>query len=704
MKAIRRFMSVIPVALAAAALAGCGSDNSNSSSETNVKPVFVPGTITRTTYDGIANDLLTGGLGKTGLGAAVAPAFADASNPTAAELRTRAIYNNYRALVDATANGGYGSLYGPNVTSAGVVTSGEGKIAGDEYLAFSDDGTGAINVALMVQIPTTFNTADPCIITATSSGSRGVYGAIATAGEWGLKRGCAVAYTDKGTGNGGHDLAADAVYGLTGLRTTAASAGKNSGFTAALSAADLAAFNGAFPNRWAYKHAHSQQNPEKDWGNFTLQAIRFAFYVINDKFSADIGGGQKLVLIKPDNTLVIASSVSNGGGAALAAAELDTEGLIDGVAVAEPQVQMSLPSTVTIKRGATAVSASGKTLYDVFTLGNLYQPCAAYAAAAAGAPGLAFVSPAIAANRCAALAAGGLVTGATTADQANDALAKLLANGWENESTPLQASHYALATVAIAVTYANTYGKSSVKDNLCGFSFAATPAGVPAPLATASAVQLFASGNGIPPSGSVNIINNNSVGGAFLDSSSVSPSTGKQDFNIDGALCLRALLTGTGAQSTALNAGINQVKRTGNLHGKPAIIVHGRSDALVPVNHASRAYLALNRSVEAGSQLNYYEVTNAQHFDAFIGNAALPGFDTRFIPLHRYFIQAMDLMYARLKTGAALPASQVVRTSPRGGAPGAAPAITTANVPPISATPAAADAITYSSNVLSVPD
>mgnify|MGYP003349286586 CR=1 FL=1 len=35
--------------------------------------------------------------------------------------------------------------------------------------------------------------------TATSSGSRGVYGAIST-GEWGLKKGCAVAYTDKGTG------------------------------------------------------------------------------------------------------------------------------------------------------------------------------------------------------------------------------------------------------------------------------------------------------------------------------------------------------------------------------------------------------------------------------------------------------------------------------------------------------------------------
>jgi hydroxybutyrate-dimer hydrolase len=702
MKAIR-LMYLAPVAFACAALSGCGSD-SGDSIETIVKPSFVPGAITRTTYDGTSNDLLTGGLGKTGLGAAAAPAFADAANPTAAELRTRAIYNNYRALVDSTANGGYGSLYGPNVTAAGAVTTGEGRIAGDEYLAFSDDGTGAVNVALMVQIPSTFNTADPCIVTATSSGSRGIYGAIGTAGEWGLKRGCAVAYTDKGTGNGGHDLAADAVYGLTGLRTSAASAGRNSGFTAALSAADLAAFNGAFPNRWAYKHAHSQQNPEKDWGLYTLQAIQFAFYVINDRFSPDIGGGQKQALVTPANTLVIASSVSNGAGAALAAAELDADGLIDGIAVAEPQVQMNLPSTVTIRRGATAVSASGKTLYDVFTIGNLFQPCAAYAPAAAGAPGLAFVSATIAANRCAALAANGLITGTTTADQATDALAKLLAAGWENESTPLQASHYALATVAIAVTYANTYAKASVKDNLCGFSFAATPAGTPAPLATAAAVQLFASGNGIPPSGSVNIVNNNSVGGALVDGASVSPSTLKQDFNIDGALCLRSLLTGSGTQATATNAGINQVKRSGNLRGKPAIIVHGRSDALVPVNHASRAYLALNRSVEPASRLNYYEVTNAQHFDAFIGNAALPGFDTRFVPLHRYFIQAMDLMYAHLKTGAALPASQVVRTTPRGGTPGAAPAITAANVPAISAAPATADQITYASGVLTVPD
>jgi hydroxybutyrate-dimer hydrolase len=61
-------------------------------------------------------------------------------------------------------------------------------------------------------------------------------------------------------------------------------------------------------------------------------------------------------------------------------------------------------------------------------------------------------------------------------------------------------------------------------------------------------------------------------------------------------------------------------------------------------------------------------------------------------------------MWAKLKTGAALPPSQVVHTTPRGGTPGAAPAITLANVPPISATPAASSQITFSGNTLTIPD
>jgi hydroxybutyrate-dimer hydrolase len=64
----------------------------------------------------------------------------------------------------------------------------------------------------------------------------------------------------------------------------------------------------------------------------------------------------------------------------------------------------------------------------------------------------------------------------------------------------------------------------------------------------------------------------------------------------------------------------------------------------------------------------------------------------------------MDLMFAHLKNGTALPASQVVRTTPRSGTDGSAPPITAANVPPIAATPAAGDVISYSNSTLSVPD
>ena len=78
-------------------------------------------------------------------------------------------------------------------------------MAGTETLAILDDGSARQNVTLMAQVPASFDPQNPCIITATSSGSRGVYGAIST-GEWGLKRGCAVAYTDKGTGSAPADL------------------------------------------------------------------------------------------------------------------------------------------------------------------------------------------------------------------------------------------------------------------------------------------------------------------------------------------------------------------------------------------------------------------------------------------------------------------------------------------------------------------
>ena len=701
-----KITSMTAVAAAVLALGGCGGGNSGSGGSfeaKNVKPTYL-GTVVTANYDGNSDDLLTAGLGKTGLGGA-APVAANPLSPTGAELRKIAIFNNYRAILDISAAGGYGSLYGPNVDAKGVVTIGEGKIAGSEYIAYSDDGTGTQNITMMVQIPATFNPASACIVTAVSSGSRGVYGAIGSAGEWGLKNGCAVAYTDKGTGSGIHDLQNNTVSVQNGVRTDAAAAGKASIFTANMTSAELAAFNTATPNRFAVKHAHSQQNPEKDWGKFTLQSIEFAYFVLNEKYGAAASDGvSRLKSLVPANTIVIASSVSNGAGSALAAAEQDTQGLISGIAVAEPEVQLAPDSRLSVRRGANTLVGTGRSLYDYFSFANLMQPCAALVSPTTNV--FNSVNPLIAASRCAALQANGLVSGATTADQATSAMAALVAAGWQAESNDLQASHYSLATLSVGLTYANAYGRFSVKDNVCGYSFAAVGAAAPtlnAPVA-ASATALansFGTSNGVPPTIGISIVNNNSLGGPLLDAASLSAG-GVQDYNIAGALCLRELATGTSANAVRVRQGISEVTRTANLRGKPALIVQGRADTLLPVAFTGRPYFGMNKIVEgANSKLSYIEVTNAHHFDAFL---ALPGYANRLVPLHRYFIQAMDMMYANLKTGAALPASQVVRTVPRGLNGAAANPITAANVPPIQTVPAAADQITFANNVVTIAD
>ena len=702
---------LVPAALAAAVLAACGGSG-NEGPALNAKPGYL-GAVKETAYDGVSDDLLTAGLGASGLAAAAPPAYADPLKPTAAELRRAAIHANYRAMLDMTAAGGYGLLYGPNVDAQGKPTAGEGKVAGTEYIAFADDGTGRKNVTLMVQVPASFNPQKPCMITATASGSRGVYGGIST-GEWGLKRGCAVAYSDKGTGGAPHDLMNDTVPLIDGTRATATAAGKNAAFNAGLTATELAAFNTATPNRFAFKHAHSGQNAEKDWGTTTLQAVEFGYYVLNQRYGDTNAAGQRLKTLTPANTIVIASSISNGGGAAIAAAEQDTQGLISGVAVSEPALELPANPGVTVRRGTTEVAVTGKTLVDFTTYANLYQACASLAPSVSGSPFAAafaagFASPAlpIAPNRCAALRGAGLLTAGTTAAQAEEALQKLRDYGWEPESNDLHASLAAFEVApAVAVTFANSLSRSSVQDHLCGFSYAAAAAtGAVEPLAPAALAGMFATGNGVPPSGGIQLINNRGKLGPARDFLSVSES-GVPDWNTAGALCLRGLVTGTDAAARKLQAGLDETRRTGNLRGKPTVIVHGRADALLPVSHTSRPYAALNKKIEgAGSKLSYVEVTNAQHFDSFIGlPSVLPGYDTRYVPLHVYLNHALDAVYEHLANRKPLPASQVVRTVPRGGTPGSAPAIGAANVPPLATTPAAGNAIAITAGAIAIPD
>jgi hydroxybutyrate-dimer hydrolase len=722
MKASRALVGAAVVALTQIACGGGGTamtstemataqgSPASSAAAPNIAPPWL-GAISTKHYDGQSDDLLTAGLGATGL-AFLAPAPLPATNPpTAAELRRLAIYVNYRALVDTTAGGGYGTFYGPSVGAPpGAV---DGKIAGTEYIAFAALGNARENVTLMVQVPDSFDPAKACIVTGTSSGSRGLYGAIGTSGEWGLKHGCAVAYADKGSGLGVHDLQNDTVGLIDGTRTSATAAGANSNFTANITAQQRQDFLAATPNRIAVKHAHSEQNPQKDWGRDTLRAIEFAFYVLNETLGSALPSGKKSQVITPANAIVIASSVSNGAGAALAAAEEDKFGLIDGVAVSEPVIQVGPKTPPMIRRGTLTYTGGSRPLYDYFTYATLYQPCAALSPRAAGIAAGA-VNAVLAANRCASLAAKGLLASATLAERAEEALDKLLAYGWEPDTNVLQPSHYSFATPSIAMTYSNAHGRFSVLDNLCGLSFAftdpvATLPGTNPPVpnpnfgrviapSTAALATIFSTGNGVPPMAGINIVNNASVGGPILESISVSPSTGITDFNIDGALCQRELITGNSPNAQRVQLGVKELEKSGDLRGKPAIIVHGRADTLIPVNFNSRPYYAQNALAEKGaSRLRYIEVTNGQHFEAFL---PFPDYAARFIPLHVYFNRALDAMYAHLASGTPLPPSQVVRTTPRGSA---AISIAPANVPPFSANPGS-DAITFDGTTLTIPD
>src|SRR5690348_14904040 len=90
------------LALATTVLAACGGGHD----PTNDLPAGIT-QVGVTTYSATSvgagdtaatQDLLTGGIGRTGLGAAVAPAYANPASPTAAELRRNALYSNYRGI------------------------------------------------------------------------------------------------------------------------------------------------------------------------------------------------------------------------------------------------------------------------------------------------------------------------------------------------------------------------------------------------------------------------------------------------------------------------------------------------------------------------------------------------------------------------------------------------------------------------------
>ena len=633
-------------------------------------PGFVAGEV-RVRHYGPENDLLTAGLGWAGIASPIPPAVSNP--PTPDELRRLAIYNNMRGLISTSPTEGFGTIYGKH-----------GPVPGVEYMALvkGDDGDAA--AAVLVQIPDALNTERPCIVTAPSSGSRGLYGAISNA-EAAFEHGCVVAYTDKGTGIGFHDLTRDVVYDLVG-NARLAGAVDLPHFRAEDSRA-LRRFKAKYPHRIAIKHAHSQANPERDWGKFVLQSIRFAFWAINDH-----RGGARWT---PDNVLVVAAGVSNGGGAALLAAEQDESGLIDGIVVSEPQVQPARRKPFAIFDRGRLLLHHSRSLYDVTTFMDVYADCAGVNtnAVTPAPPGVA---------RCGALKDRGLLQADDLVGQVEEARDRVHAYGLLRDADKLLPSHASLHLWRIlAPVYGNAYARAAVEDHLCKMSFASTrlPDGTVVQWDEANLEKAFATLGGLPAGALANPTN-----GPFIVDDAMDPPKNEltsPDLNLDGALCWRALATGrkqptsrlpSRAEARAAARGIAEVRAGGDLDGRPAIILHGRKDALIAPNHSSRAYFGLNRMIEGQeSRARYIEVANGNHFDAFIPLYPLLGVaNETLVAMHGYFNQAIGTMIAHLDEGAPLPKSQVFAATQE-----------TCSVP---AEPAEEDRIRFVGRVLVIPE
>jgi hydroxybutyrate-dimer hydrolase len=589
------FRMVASVAILA--LAACASPRTAKESTGMFKDVRV------TEHRG-NDDLLTAGLGIAGLRAMTPPALADAEHPTPAELRRRALWSNWRGIADLAPGGGYGELYGSTAA-----------VPGREFSAMATVPGAGQPHRVLAQVPDSFDTGKRCVVVTASSGSRGIYGAIAVAGAWGLPKGCAVAYTDKGAGTDYFDL--DAGQGVSADGTVAAA-----GTTMLAFAPDVAA--GASGVRGvAFKHAHSRDNPEADWGRHVKQAAQFALQSLDGAFpqAAPFTFG---------NTRVIAVGISNGGGAVLRAAELDGDWL-DAVVAAEPNIYVD--------------GEGGRALYDYTTQAALLMPCALLHLQGLPQPPLAAQAKPLWTQRCAALKEAGLIEGGDAAAQAKSAHDLMKASGWSDEALRAGALSVGFDLWrAVAVPYASAYGRYMFGESPCGNRYAALDTSLSPRAATnAERAAWWSDASGIPPGAGVNIVEEH-------------PTSPLQTLR-----CLRELWQGDSADAQRVRKGIAETRAGLPRSGLPVVVIHGADDGLIPMAFSSAPYV---RQAKAGGRdVRYWQVRNAQHFDAFLG---LPDYGARYLPLLPYVYEALDRVDAHLDGSGALPVDAVIATTPRG--------------------------------------
>ncbi|KAF1006442.1 MAG: D-(-)-3-hydroxybutyrate oligomer hydrolase [Luteibacter sp.] len=548
------------------------------------------------------DDLLSAGLGLRGL-AGVLASFADAVSPTPAELRRRAIQSSWKGIADLGRKGGFGSVYGavPDVP-------------GREYTTFAQLTGAMAPHRVLVQVPDGFDRKRRCLVVTASSGSRGIYGAIALAGGWGLPRGCAVAYTDKGGGAGYFDTTDDTGVALDGTR-------RRIGET-------RLEFEPASPARdagIAVKHAHSGDHPEADWGRHVLQAAHFGLAMLDRAFPDEAP-------FTPGNTTIIATGISNGGGAVLRAAGEDVDGLLDAVVALEPNIH---------------VEGQGRPFFDYGTEAGLWLPAAMASSRFDALPfaRVGITQPPAWGLRATSLRAHGRLAAMLPARWADEALERLVERGWREEAFAAAACSTALDLWrVIAAPYASAYLRRPVGEMPLGFLYKA-PRGLPGESAIRAA--WWSDGAGLPPGPGIVL-----EGGTDLSMDPLLP----------GQMALEGLWAGQGDDAAMLRQAVEMTAAALPRGGLPVIVVHGAADGLIPATFASDPYVRWLRA--EGRAPVYWRVPHAQHFDAFL---SFPEFGDLFVPLLPYGYAALDRALAHVAQGRALPEDAAVRDArPRG--------------------------------------
>lgn len=522
----------VPALFATALLAGCATVPPPVPAVAVMPMDELRGEIVETRHAG-DDDLLSAGLGLDRLRLLPPPASA---SPDAAELRRRAIWNAWRGIADLR----------PQTMSQPLP-----RVPGREFAARMRLPGDSQDHEVLLQVPDDFDVERPCLLVAPASGSRGVYGAIAVAGPIGLPRGCAIVYTDKGAGSD---------FLLLGDR------------------------------RVHVPHAHSTDNPEARWGEYTLLAARYGLHVLNRLPLRNLS-------FTAENTRVIGVGISNGGAAVLRAAELDHEGLLDAVVSGSPNIQPAWTGM--------------RPLYDYATEAALYQPCVLAHPELAEAPLVTAELREQGRRRCSMLRRAGLLTSSTSTGLPREAYERLRSSGWEPATLRLAGQNVAFDLWrSVAVTYASAYGRYAAGQHPCGYSFAAVDGQGRPRAPSALEQQLWRSdGSGIAPSAGIAIIDPNFSG---------------DDPDLPGLMCLHRLSNGDGPDARRVRDGIEAVRANGRPRVASLTILHGREDALIPPAFSSRPYVDAVRA--HGRPVVYREIEDAQHFDAFLALPAMAGY------------------------------------------------------------------------------